>query len=497
MIKNKKIAFITAVYGDYEASCRNYVNQTIPTDFICFTNNNDIISNHWIVDSEPYHHTNPSMFDDGSYVNSLKNNNHTFNIAKFYKQSFHNIPRLKDYDVVVWLDGTIEIINPKTAEWVVSQMESSPIISWEHYTHKGLLKKEVDDTKDFYRYSSTFWFDQKQPYQDIRFQYKSYIRDGYDEKLWFSIDPQRKNLGVWSTCFVAFNNNDIEVHRFLDLWYLQTLRYTTQDQVSFPYVVQKSHLYPYTLPDAFIKGNAAKNHLFVKHYHNKQNFDFAGDNKDPSHVMLHTAVFENKTEIVESILESRVDVRLNANPSFYAAVMKEYSQLIKMFLDYGIEINQIHSGATALYWAVQEGFFEVAKILLNAGADTEIKAKNGNTPLIASTQNHNFNMVKLLVEAGANLENSNNLGATPLFIAAHFGYNDILQLFLDNGANKNVHLGVVSVFQNSLEQGHGETAQLLSGSVENFCQEIQGTTFQAKYIEICGEVEISSDGHEL
>ncbi len=101
MIKNKKIVFITAIYGDYESSCRPHAKQTIPTDFICFTDNNNIESNGWDVDSHPYHYTNPSMFDDGSYVNSLKNNNHTFNIAKYYKQSFYNIPRFNNYDIVV------------------------------------------------------------------------------------------------------------------------------------------------------------------------------------------------------------------------------------------------------------------------------------------------------------------------------------------------------------------------------------------------------------
>jgi hypothetical protein len=34
-----KICFITAVFGNYELSCKKFVKQTIDTDFICFTDN--------------------------------------------------------------------------------------------------------------------------------------------------------------------------------------------------------------------------------------------------------------------------------------------------------------------------------------------------------------------------------------------------------------------------------------------------------------------------
>jgi hypothetical protein len=68
---------------------------------------------------------------------------------------------------------------------------------------------------------------------------------------------------------VAFANKDIEVTQFLDLWYLQTLKYTTQDQIGFPYVVYKTNLIPYTLPNKEIVGEfPAKNTKFyIKHDH--------------------------------------------------------------------------------------------------------------------------------------------------------------------------------------------------------------------------------------
>jgi hypothetical protein len=115
-----KICFITAIYGNYEASCKKFVKQTIDTDFICFTDNDNIINNGWIIDTTPHHLVNKSKIDDDTFTNSFCNNKHTFNIAKYYKQYFQCIPILKKYDVVVWLDTTIQIIYDKTSEYVTN-----------------------------------------------------------------------------------------------------------------------------------------------------------------------------------------------------------------------------------------------------------------------------------------------------------------------------------------------------------------------------------------
>ena len=116
-----KICYITAIYGNYEKTCKKYVEQSIKSDFICFTDNKNIISNGWIIDDYPYHLKN-NLLDNNKYHNSISNNQHTFNIAKFYKQSFYNIPRLKIYDVIVWLDGTIEIIYKDTSKYILDNI---------------------------------------------------------------------------------------------------------------------------------------------------------------------------------------------------------------------------------------------------------------------------------------------------------------------------------------------------------------------------------------
>jgi hypothetical protein len=93
-----------------------------------------------------------------------------------------------------------------------------------------------------------------QPFQDVYNQYQQYLQDGFDENFFRKYQPTRPNFGIWLTCFVAFNMNHSQTIDFLNLWYLQTLKYTTQDQLGFPYCCQKLNMIPYTLPDNNVKG---------------------------------------------------------------------------------------------------------------------------------------------------------------------------------------------------------------------------------------------------
>lgn len=266
---NKKICFITAIYGDYEKSCKKFISQNINTDFICFTDNKNIINNGWIVDTTPYHITHQSKIDNNTYVNSLCNNKHTFNVAKYYKQSFSEIPRLQEYDIVVWLDGTIELIYNKISEYIINHIYKEKIIGWYHDWRHGLLSEEVK-ASHFRRYTSKFWNNQAQPYQDIDNQYKYYLEDGYNDDYFKNIQSHSPHIGVWITCFVAFLHKHKDVMNFLDLWYLQTLKYTTQDQIGFSYVCQKTNLIPFTLPNHEIEGSpSVKTKFYIKHPHGK------------------------------------------------------------------------------------------------------------------------------------------------------------------------------------------------------------------------------------
>jgi hypothetical protein len=262
-----KVCYITAIYGNYEVCTKIYPEQTMKADFICFTNNKDLINNNWILDYTPYHFLYKSDIDDDLYVNSLSNNIHNNNIAKYYKQQFYKIPRLKNYDIIIWLDGSMEIYNPDATAILFKKMESKKMIAFEHFTCYGLLSNEVIESAKMSRYTEHVYLGQIQPIQDIIKQYQDYLQEGYDEEYFKRIDPNRQHLGVYAVGIIGFQNNDEDVRKFLDLWYLQTLKYTLSDQIGFSYTAQKLNMVPYPLPDEDISGNFITSTFHMRRYH--------------------------------------------------------------------------------------------------------------------------------------------------------------------------------------------------------------------------------------
>jgi uncharacterized cysteine cluster protein YcgN (CxxCxxCC family) len=111
------LCFITSIYGNPELSCKKYTKQVILTDFICFTDNPNIQNNDWIIDTTPYH----------THSNQL-------NIEDYYKQSFGHIPLLHKYDIIVWINNTIEIADECFMEYILKTMfdKKSAVITLTH-----------------------------------------------------------------------------------------------------------------------------------------------------------------------------------------------------------------------------------------------------------------------------------------------------------------------------------------------------------------------------
>lgn len=69
---------------------------------------------------------------------------------------------------------------------------------------------------------------------------------------------------VRNTAFLALNMLREDTHLFMEKWWWQNLRYTTQDQLSFIFLAWALNVDPYGLPDATITGDFLKNDLYTK-----------------------------------------------------------------------------------------------------------------------------------------------------------------------------------------------------------------------------------------
>jgi ankyrin repeat protein len=93
-------------------------------------------------------------------------------------------------------------------------------------------------------------------------------------------------------------------------------------------------------------------------------------------------------------------------------------------------------GGTALYWACREGHQEIAKMLVEEGADKDKANNDGDFPLSTACQNGHLKVAKMLVEEGADKDKANNEGWTSLSIACAHKREELVEMLVAEGADK-------------------------------------------------------------
>jgi len=91
---------------------------------------------------------------------------------------------------------------------------------------------------------------------------------------------------------------------------------------------------------------------------------------------------------------------------------------VKKAISGGADINAI---SNALLQASFEGHYEIAKLLIEKGANVNITDdRQGITVLMYAVAGRNIEIIKLLLKHGANVNDKNNEGKTALDIAMAF-----------------------------------------------------------------------------
>ncbi len=138
---------------------------------------------------------------------------------------------------------------------------------------------------------------------------------------------------------------------------------------------------------------------------------------------LMDAVNHNDAAAVKKLIAQGVNVsELDANQDapLVIAAYKGYTDIVKLLLEAGADVTAVDPGmkATALHAAAYAGRAEAAKLLIAYHIDIDKQGPyNGYTALHDAIWQSNVETVEVLLNAGANLNLKSNSGQTPLDFA--------------------------------------------------------------------------------
>ena len=122
-----------------------------------------------------------------------------------------------------------------------------------------------------------------------------------------------------------------------------------------------------------------------------------------------------------------------------------FAQIVKLLLENGAQVNtRDEEGRTPLMEAAGYGRLTTVRVLLDKDADLEAIDDYGNTALLLAacdcalaTMPDTYETAKLLLESGANVNVRNKDGDTPLMIASGGGVvkTQIVELLIEKGAD--------------------------------------------------------------
>ena len=219
---------------------------------------------------------------------------------------------------------------------------------------------------------------------------------------------------------------------------------------------------------------------------------------DPSHpeswnsrTALIEAVRNGRHDIAETLIHHNCNMN-NGGKSKNAlahACSKNDMPMVQMLITAGAEVSHKASDkAQPLIIAANHGFFEVAEVLINAGADVNAKdQRNNTTAIIAAAKRNDARMISLLVESGADVEGTAWDGWTALAFTARDGFQEASEELSRRGAcidcvvtkgytplllaTRNGHLSTVRFL---LAAGADITAQTSDGSSALHLSALQG-----------------------
>ncbi|XP_071135020.1 uncharacterized protein [Mytilus edulis] len=122
--------------------------------------------------------------------------------------------------------------------------------------------------------------------------------------------------------------------------------------------------------------------------------------------------------------------------SLYIAVQKGWTEIVRMLLDIGADYNKCSTnGWSPVKWACSEGHTEIVRMLLDIGADYNKCHNDDWSPVMSACIEGHTEIVRMLLDIGADYNKCDNDGWSPVMWACSEGHTEIVRMLLDIGAD--------------------------------------------------------------
>ena len=156
---------------------------------------------------------------------------------------------------------------------------------------------------------------------------------------------------------------------------------------------------------------------------------------------FHEAVQDGDLEKVKKMLDEEPNsIRLLANSKdrygntlLFLAVLDGKIEMAKCLIDNGADVDMKNDsdGATPLHLAAIYGEIEIVKSLIDNGAQVDLKDPGGSTPLHCAVFTAQIEVVKCLIEHGAQVDSRDKNNKTPSDKAVQRGHYEIATYLLE------------------------------------------------------------------
>ncbi|KAL3269596.1 hypothetical protein HHI36_008660 [Cryptolaemus montrouzieri] len=160
---------------------------------------------------------------------------------------------------------------------------------------------------------------------------------------------------------------------------------------------------------------------------------------------LLSAMRSKKFSVIRKIIKERPDLleieNKKANTPLVQAIRENDMKMSNLLLHLGANINNhlMFSKKTPLMIAVNHGYFDLTKFLVNKGASIQDVDINGLGLLHNAVDTGNFEMVEYFVGLGLDVNARDKHGLTPLLRAVILEVdNRIVEFLLQNGADESI-----------------------------------------------------------